>query len=150
MERPHLGQAVVGRLRHLGDGSSGYSASQFPRDGRHGSYLAALYDRERESRSAPFLLHAPNEYSPKSGDLICSGSAGPTWRYADLRTAHRRIDNTAAHCDIVTDVRGGFVHAIGGNVKDSVAMRSFPVDLRAAGCSPSRAGHGSSSWKSAG
>lgn len=109
---------------------SGYSASQFPRDGRHGSYLASLYDRERASRSAPFLLHAPNEYSPKPGDLVCSGSAGPTWRFADPRTAHRRIDNTAAHCDIVTDVRGGFVHAIGGNVKDSVAMSLFPVDSR--------------------
>ena len=109
---------------------SGYSAAQFPRDGRHGSYLAALYDRERASRSAPFLLHAPNEYSPKPGDLVCSGSAGPTWRYADPRTAHRRIDNTAAHCDIVTDVRGGFVHAIGGNVKDSVAMSLYPVDSR--------------------
>jgi len=109
---------------------SGYSASQFPRDGRHGSYLSALYDRERASRSAPFLLHAPSEYSPKPGDLVCSGSAGPTWRYADPRTAHRRIDNTAAHCDIVTDVRGGYVHAIGGNVKDSVAMSLFPVDSR--------------------
>ena len=103
---------------------------QFPRDGRHGSYLSALYDRERGSRSAPFVLHAPNEYSPKPGDLVCSGSAGSTWRYADPLTAQRRIDNTAAHCDIVTDVRGGFVHAIGGNVKDSVAMSLFPVDSR--------------------
>ncbi len=109
---------------------SGYSASQFPREGRHGSYLSALYDRERASRSAPFLLHSPSEYSPKPGDLICSGTAGPTWRFADPRTAHRRIDNTAAHCDIVTDVRGGYVHAIGGNVKDSVAMSLFPVDSR--------------------
>ncbi len=109
---------------------SGYGSSQFPRDGRHGSYLSALYDRERGSRSAPFVLHAPNEYSPKPGDLVCSGSAGSTWRYADPLTAQRRIDNTAAHCDIVTDVRGGFVHAIGGNVKDSVAMSLFPVDSR--------------------
>lgn len=109
---------------------SGYSASQFPREGRHGSYLSSLYDRERTSRSAPFLLHAPNEYSPKPGDLVCSGSSGPTWRHADSRTAHRRIDNTAAHCDIVTDVRGGYVHAIGGNVKDSVAMSLYPVDSR--------------------
>ena len=100
---------------------SGYTPQQFPRDGRHGSYLAALYDREKQ-RGAPFYLHAPNEYSPKPGDLVCTGSAGPTWRHADSRTAHRRIDNTANHCDVVTDVRGGFVHAVGGNVKDSVTM----------------------------
>ena len=90
---------------------------------------ATLYDREK-SRGAPFYLHAPNEYSPKPGDLVCSGTAGPTWRYADSRTAHRRIDNTANHCDVVTDVRGGFVHAIGGNVKNSVTMSLYPVDSR--------------------
>ena len=108
---------------------SGYTAAQFPRDGRHGGYLATLYDREK-SRGAPFYLHAPNEYSPKPGDLVCSGSAGPTWRYADSRTAQRRIDNTANHCDVVTDVRGGFVHAVGGNVKDSVTMSLYPVDSK--------------------
>ena len=107
---------------------SGYSAQQFPREGRHGSYLAALYDRERASRSAPFILRSPGEYSPKPGDLVCAGSAGPTWRFADTRTARRRLDNTASHCDVVTEVRGGFVHAIGGNVKNSVAMSLYPVD----------------------
>ena len=109
---------------------SGYGATTFPRDGRHGAYLSALYDRERASRSAPFRLHAPNEYAPKAGDLVCTGSAGPTWRFSDPRTAHRRLDNTANHCDIVTDVRGGYVQAIGGNVKDSVAMSLYPVDSR--------------------
>jgi hypothetical protein len=108
---------------------SGYTPQQFPRDGRHGSYLAALYDREKQ-RGAPFYLHAPNEYSPKPGDLVCSGTAGPTWRHADQRTAHRRIDNTANHCDVVTDVRGGFVHAVGGNVKNSVTMSLYPVDSK--------------------
>lgn len=109
---------------------SGYDAADFPRDGRHGSYLAALYDRQRASRSAPFLLHAPNAYAPKPGDLVCTGTAGPTWAHADPWTARRSIDNTANHCDVVTDVRGGFVHAIGGNVKDSVAMSLYAVDSR--------------------
>jgi len=109
---------------------SGYSAADFPRTGRHGGYLSALYDHQQSSRSAPFVLHAPSEYSPRPGDLVCTGTAGPTWRYADSRTARRRIDNTANHCDIVTYVRGGFVHAIGGNVKDSVAMSLYPVDSR--------------------
>ena len=109
---------------------SGISASEFPRDGRHGGYLAALYDREHRGGRAAFRLHAPNEYAPRPGDLVCTGTAGPTWRNADSRTARRRIDNTANHCDIVTDVRGGYIHAIGGNVKNSVSMSLYPVDSR--------------------
>jgi hypothetical protein len=108
---------------------SGVSAAAFPRTGRHGQYLAALYDHQHGGH-ASFALHAPNEYAPKPGDLVCTGTAGPTWRYADSRTAHRRIDNTASHCDVVTDVRGGFIHAIGGNVKDSVTMSLYPADSR--------------------
>ena len=76
------------------------------------------------------MLHAPDEYSPKEGDLVCAGTAGPSWRYADSRTARRRIGDTARHCDIVSGVRGGFVHAIGGNVKNSVTMSLYPVDSR--------------------
>ncbi len=109
--------------------SSGVSAVDFPRDGRHGGYLSALYERQRAGRRA-FALHAPAEYAPRPGDLVCSGTTGPTWRNADPRTASRRIDNTANHCDIVTDVRGGFVHAIGGNVRNSVTMSLYPVDGR--------------------
>ena len=110
---------------------SGISASDFPRDGRHGGYLASLYDRQQQrGRSAAFVLHAPNEYSPMPGDLVCAGTSGPTWRHADSRTARRRIDGTASHCDIVTDVRGRYVHAVGGNVKNSVTMSLFPVDSR--------------------
>ncbi len=108
---------------------SGVSARDFPRIGRHGGYLAALYDRQRAGR-APFVLHAPNEYSPKPGDLVCSGTAGASWRTADPRTARRRIDSTANHCDVVTEVRGRHVHAIGGNVKNSVTMSLYPVDSR--------------------
>ena len=123
--KPWSGAFVTWTMAH-----SGISASEFPRDGRHGGYLAALYDRQQRGGRVPFVLHAPNEYSPKPGDLVCTGSAGPTWRHADSRMARRRIDGTASHCDIVTDVRGGYVHAIGGNVKNSVTMSLFPVDSR--------------------
>jgi len=108
---------------------SGVSAGDFPRVGRHGSYLASLFDHERAGSTA-FLLHGPAEYSPKPGDLVCTGTAGPTWRYSDPRTARRRIDSTANHCDVVAYVRGGYVYAIGGNVKDSVTMSLYPADGR--------------------
>ena len=109
---------------------SGIPASEFPRDGRHGAYLASLYDRQQRGARLAFQLHAPNEYAPKPGDLVCAGTSGPTWRYADSKTAHRRLDSAASHCDIVTDVRGGYLQAVGGNVKNSVTMSLYPVDSR--------------------
>jgi len=111
-------------------GHSGVGPAAFPPAGRHGQYLASLYDRQNRSRGASFALHAPNEYSPKPGDLVCVGTSGPTWRHAEKSTARRRLDNTAKHCDVVTDVRGGYVHAVGGNVKNSVTMSLYPVDSR--------------------
>jgi hypothetical protein len=122
--RPWSGAFVAWVMSH-----SGVSASDFPRVGRHGSYLASLFDHERAGSTA-FLLHGPHEYSPKPGDLVCTGTAGPSWRYSDPRTARRRIDSTANHCDVVAYVKSGYVYAIGGNVKDSVTMSLYPADTR--------------------
>jgi len=108
---------------------AGVSSRDFPASGRHGSYLADLYDRDRSGR-AGFRLHGPDEYAPKAGDLVCTGTTGASWRNADRATARRRIDQSASHCDIVVDVRGGYVHAVGGNVRNSVSMSLYPVDSR--------------------
>ena len=105
--------------------NAGVSQRDFPSNGRHGGYLASLYERQR---GGGFALHAPQDYSPKAGDLVCAGTAGASWRNADAHTAKKRIDSTAAHCDVVVDVRGGYVHAVGGNVKNSVSMSLYPVD----------------------
>src|SRR5215471_18835275 len=56
-------------------GQSGVSHAAFPPAGRHGQYLASLYDHQRNSRTPGFVLHAPNEYAPKPGDLVCTGTA---------------------------------------------------------------------------
>jgi hypothetical protein len=123
--KPWSGAFVAWVMAH-----SGIPASEFPHDARHGAYLAALYDNEHRSRRPAFVLHTPNDYAPKPGDLVCSGTTGPTWAHADSRTAKRRIDSNASHCDIVTDVRGGYVQAVGGNVKNSVSMSLYPIDSR--------------------
>lgn len=120
--RPWSGAFVSWVMTH-----AGVSSRDFQPSGRHGSYLAALYDHQR---SGGFVLHTPHEYSPKSGDLVCSGTAGSSWSGSDPKTAKKRIDNTASHCDVVVDVKGGFVHAVGGNVKNSVTMSLFPTDSR--------------------
>ena len=122
---------MVGRVRRLDDGPFGRQRVGRSRATAGTAAISpSLYDRQQQGGRAAFVLHAPNEYSPKPGDLVCTGTSGPTWRHANSRTARRRIDSTASHCDIVTDVRGGYVQAIGGNVKDSVTMSLFPVDAR--------------------
>ena len=123
--RPWSGAFVSWVMAH-----SGVSATQFPPAGRHGQYLTSLFDRQHSGRGAGFALHAPNEYAPKPGDLVCTGTQGASWRDADARMARRRIDATASHCDVVTDVRGSYVYAVGGNVKDSVTMSLYPLDGR--------------------
>jgi hypothetical protein len=55
--------------------SDAQSPPAIPRDGRHGSYLAAS---TIEQRAAAFRLHAPNGYAP-AGDRR-TGTAGLTWR----------------------------------------------------------------------
>jgi hypothetical protein len=60
--------------------------------------------------------------------LPCSG--GSDWAHADRRTAKCRIDDSASPCDVVTNVRGGYVQAVGGNVRDSVSMSFCPVASR--------------------
>jgi hypothetical protein len=123
--KPWSGAFVAWVMAH-----SGIPASEFPRDARHGAYLAALYDNEHRSRRPAFVLHSPYDYSPKAGDLVCTGSSGPVWAHASSRTARRRLDSSASHCDVVTDVRGGYVQAVGGNVKNSVSMSLYPVNSR--------------------
>jgi hypothetical protein len=106
---------------------AGVSPRDFPPNGRHGGYLSSLYERQR---SGAFTLHGPHDYSPKPGDLVCAGTAGASWKGADFKTAKKRIDSTVSHCDVVTEVRGGFAHAVGGNIKNSVTMSLYPVDGR--------------------
>ena len=76
--------------------------------------ISRRYDRGQRGGAPPFLLHAPNEYSQAGRPHYCTGTAGPTWRNADPRTAKRRIDSTARTMSSPT--YGGYA-PIGGNVE---------------------------------
>jgi len=43
-------------------------------------------------------------------------------------TTLENLDRGPGHCDIVVEIRPGEVHAIGGNVADSVTRSVFPLD----------------------
>jgi hypothetical protein len=89
---------------------SGVSTSAFPRAGRHGQYLSALYEREHGHHGASFALHAPNEYAPKPGDLVCTGTAGPTlpdlirWHTSTPLTSGRFTSRSSAWADLASRI----------------------------------------------
>ncbi len=70
---------------------------------------------------AAFVPHPVNDYAPQVGDLICASREGGG-------TTLENLNRGPGHCDIVVEVRPGEVHAIGGNVGDSVSRSVFPLD----------------------
>ena len=58
---------------------------------------------------------------PKPGDLVCASRDGGG-------TTLENLNRGPGHCDIVVEVRPEEVHAIGGNVGDSVTRSVFPLD----------------------
>ena len=77
---------------------------------------------ERARRpGAAFIAHRPSERAPQVGDLICASRAGSG-------TTLDNLNRGAGHCDIVVEVKPGWVAAIGGNVADLVSRSVFPLD----------------------
>ena len=120
-QRPRHRGAVVGRLHLLGHRERRRSA------------------RSVLSRRAPHdLCRAHGRARPPAGRRVRpapSERAGAAGRRPDLRLARRRRHDPGkpriadpGHCDIVVEVRPGEVHAIGGNVANSVTRSVFPLD----------------------
>ena len=100
--------------------SAGVSRDLFCPDARHTIYVERMVIRARQPDAA-FIPHHVDEYAPRVGDLICASRAGGG-------TTLENLDRGPGHCDIVVEVRPDEVHAIGGNVGDSVSRSIFPLD----------------------
>jgi hypothetical protein len=100
--------------------SAGVPRDLFCPDARHTIYVERMVMRARQPGAA-FVLHHVNEYAPQVGDLLCASrdKGGTTLE---------NLDRGPGHCDIVVEVRSGEVHAIGGNVRDSVSRSVFSLD----------------------
>ncbi len=98
-----------------------------PSTSRHARYIDAILARwltEREG--APFQPHAPEEYAPLPGDLVCADRAAlPLSHWSDRLAETGRP--RPMHCDIVVRRAPGRVEAVGGNVQDMVVLRRFPA-----------------------
>jgi hypothetical protein len=100
--------------------SAGVSRDRFCPDARHTIYVERMVERARRPGAA-FIPRHLNERAPQVGDLICAARD-------DGKTTLEDLDRGPGHCDIVVEVRPGEVHAIGGNVDDSVTRSVFPLD----------------------
>ena len=100
--------------------SAGVGRDLFCPDARHTVYVERMVERARRPGAA-FIPRHLNERAPKVGDLVCASREGGD-------TTLENLDRGPGHCDIVVEVRSGEVHAIGGNVGDSVTRSVFPLD----------------------
>ena len=100
--------------------SAGVSRDLFCPDARHTIYVERMVIRAR-APGAAFIPHHVNGYAPRVGDLICASRSGGN-------TTLENLNRGPGHCDIVVEVRAGEVHAVGGNVRDSVSRSVFSLD----------------------
>jgi hypothetical protein len=102
--------------------SAGVPRDLFCPDARHTIYVERMVLREKQPGAA-FVPHHVNERAPQVGDLLCAARDGGG-------TTLENLNRGPGHCDIVVEVRPGKLHAIGGNVHDSVSRSVFPLDAR--------------------
>jgi hypothetical protein len=100
--------------------SAGVPRDLFCPDSRHTIYVERMVERARRPGAAFIPLHL-HERAPQVGDLICASRNNGG-------TTLENLNRGPGHCDIVVEVRPGEVHAIGGNVGDSVTRSVFPLD----------------------
>lgn len=100
--------------------SAGVPRSLFCPSQTHTIYVERMVARAAQP-GAVFIPRRPSERAPEVGDLICAARDGSG-------TTLDNLNRGAGHCDIVVEIRPGEVHAIGGNVGDSVNRSVFPLD----------------------
>ena len=100
------------------------AGDRFPSAPAHATYIdAARRQASGEQSGWAIVAQRPEQYTPRLGDLICTGrdeAAGIG--FDDLPASH-----FPAHCDIVVAIRPGVLSIIGGNVGSAVAMKHVPV-----------------------
>ncbi len=98
---------------------AGVSNYLFPSAPSHRDYLSHIMTVGRDNPEAAFIPHTIQEYKPKPGDLICANRGAGY--FGEVVEELPMSLNAKLHCDIVVEVEGKTLHAIGGNVRNSVS-----------------------------
>lgn len=86
----------------------------------HARYIhQAIKARENQS-VAPFWGYRPHEHPIALGDLICQ------WRVDQVSYDYAKThDGFFSHCDVVVEIDGAGVRALGGNNSQTVGFKSY-------------------------
>lgn len=99
----------------------------------HWRYIKdAIAKREAET-AAPFWARKVDEAPVRIGDMVVLARAGASGHHAvdkvdTYEDARDAKGSFPSHCDLIVGLSGGKAHAIGGNVKHSMSLSSFPLD----------------------
>lgn len=99
--------------------TAGLPSSLFPPADAHRDYLVPLIAQAQGNPGAVWVPHPIREYSPKPGDLICANRGRGF--YGEVAEELPQTLNPKLHCDIVVEIQGQSLQAIGGNVRNSVS-----------------------------
>ena len=102
---------------------SGVDPEQFTRSAAHRDYVRTIV-AHADDPDFKFRPHAPVDYTPRPGDLICRGRGSTR----DITDFHALPADAALHCDIVVSNANGKLDSIGGNVRQSVSLSERAVD----------------------
>lgn len=97
------------------------AAGSWPSTGSHAHYIQVAM-KNRERRAGHFWARRLSEYAPRPGDLVCNSLE------SGIDFDRQPDRNYASHCDLVVDVRDGWIAVIGGNLSNSVAKRPLMTD----------------------
>jgi spore germination cell wall hydrolase CwlJ-like protein len=111
---------------------AGISPSQFKFSQSHSTYIReAIKARNDENNLKAYwgFRLKDKEAVVAPGDIIGAGrTEGMT--FAQAQALYDRTDDYESHSDVVVAVRDGEADVIGGNVSDSVTMKTIPLDSR--------------------
>ena len=90
----------------------------------HAHYINQAIDgRAEQDPNCAFYGYRLNERAPQVGDLVC-------YRRAEGISFDNRPETYPSHTDLVVAVRPGEIDVIGGNVQDSVTMKTLATDAK--------------------
>ena len=110
-------------LRRAGAGS-GFAYSSF-----HSTYIAAAYQNRVQQSASAFKAYSARELLARPGDLLCTtypvNGVAPSASLSQVRA-----NTSGYHCDIVVQSAPGRLTLLGGNVADTVGMKTARTDAR--------------------
>ncbi|NEQ76546.1 MAG: DUF2272 domain-containing protein [Okeania sp. SIO2C9] len=100
------------------------AGDKFKYNSSHSVYIReAIKNRKNNMPDAGFKGYKIDEISPAVGDLVCAPRAGDeSWVNYDTTTDYK------SHCDLLVLKRVNEIDIIGGNVSNSVTLKTLKLD----------------------